>query len=128
MTRKLVTLAVASALVLGLAACSDDDDGGGFGFPAGQGTTQPGANPFGGGDPNAEAGAGAGTGYTQASHDNFVNECGGFPGATGELCECAWGTITQTVPYADYQVFETGFAQGDTALPEWLTAAVGGCA
>ena len=126
MTRKLVSLAVASVFLLGLAACSDDDDGQGFGFPAGQGTTQPGANPFGGGDPNAEGGAGAG--YTQASHDNFVNECVGFPGATGDVCECAWGTITQTVSYADWQVFETGYAQGNTALPEWLTSAVAGCA
>jgi hypothetical protein len=116
MCRRLVIVAVAS--MLALAACGDDDDGGSFTFPAGQGTTQPQA-----GGPNAAAGAG----YTQASHDNFVNECGNFPGASGDLCECAWGTITQTVPYDQYQVFETAFAQGSTELPDWLTGAVAGC-
>ena len=110
MYRRLLVVAVASLFVL--AACGDDDDGGTLGFP-GQGTTQP--------------QAAGGAGYSQASHDNFVNECGNFPGASGDLCECAWTTITQTVPYDQYQVFETAFAQGSTDLPEWLTGAVATC-
>jgi hypothetical protein len=126
MTRKLVALAMASVFVLGLAACSDDDDGGSFGLPAGQGTTQPGGVPGGAADANT-GGAEAG-GYTQPMHDDFVNECTGQPGATGDMCECAWNTITQSVPFEDYQAFETGFAQGDTTFPEWLTSAVTSCA
>jgi hypothetical protein len=60
-------------------------------------------------------------------HDNFVNECANFPGADGGLCECAWTSITQTVPFEEYQAFETGFAQGSTELPDWLTDAVANC-
>jgi hypothetical protein len=120
MFRRFAVLAVASVCVLGMVACGDDDDEGGFGFP-GQ-TTQPGQA---GADP--AAGGAAGAGYTQSDHDDFVNECANFPGASGDLCECAWGSITQSVPYADYQAFASGFANGSTALPEWLTAAVGSC-
>ena len=123
MYRRLVIVAVASLLVL--AACGDDDDGGGtFGLP-GQGTTQPQAG--GAVDPNAAPSGAGGAAYTQASHDNFVTECGNFAGASSGLCECAWGTITQTVPYEEYQVFETAFAQGSTDLPDWLTSAVANC-
>ena len=121
MFRRFAVLAVTSACLLGLVACGDDDDEGGFAF--GQGTTVPGQL---GADPAAGA-ADAGAGYTQADHDDFVNECANFPGASGDLCECAWGTITQSVPYADYQAFSAGFANGSTALPEWLTSAVGSC-
>ena len=119
MYRRLMILAVAAVCVLG--ACSDDDDGaGGFAIPGGgQATTVPGQVP-------GQAPAG-GAAYTQASHDNFVNECGNFPDADSGLCECAWSSITQTVPYDQYQAFEAAFAQGDTNLPEWLTSAVATC-
>jgi hypothetical protein len=121
MQRRLIVTAAAAVLVFALGACGDDDDeGAGFGFP-GQ-TTQPGAVPGG-----AAPAGGEGAAYTQASHDNFVNECTGFAGATPDLCECAWGSIVQTVPYADYQTFEAGFASGQTALPDWLTTAVATC-
>jgi hypothetical protein len=118
MYRRLVILAVAATCVLG--ACSDDDDGGGaFAIPGGgQATTVPGQTP-----------AAGGAAYTQASHDNFVTECGNFPDAAADpgLCECAWTSITQTVPYDQYQAFEAAFAQGSTELPEWLTTAVSTC-
>lgn len=126
MTRKLAALAVASVFVLGLAACSDDDDGG-FALPTGQGTTQPGADALGGAADADTGGAEAGS-YTQTMHDNFVGECTGQAGATPDMCECAWTSITQSVPFDEYQAFETAFAQGATDLPDWLTSAVANCA
>jgi hypothetical protein len=131
MHRKLLILAVAAVFLLG--ACGDDDDDGGtLGFPGQGGTTQPGQVPGANADPSGQApGAGgdAGSGgYDEAMHGDFVNECSNFPGSSQPVCECAWGQITSSVPFEEYQAFATSFASGDTALPDWLTSAVSSCA
>ncbi|MGH9210183.1 MAG: hypothetical protein ACRD2C_05810 [Acidimicrobiales bacterium] len=123
MRRRILVLAIAVALIGG--ACGDDD--GGILGNAGEGQGDAPALPGGAGGAGS-AGEGGGSGYTDATRANFITTCATYPGASNSLCECAWNGVVQSVPYEQYQEFESAIAQDpSTPLPGFVMDAVSAC-
>jgi hypothetical protein len=144
MRRTIVPLVVAAALLVTGACSDDDDDGGGMfggganqegdsgesGFPGGEdgGGFPGGEGDGGGGFPGGEGDGGGGGGYDEAAYSNFMDTCTGYPGASDDLCDCAFSEVVASVPYEEYAEFEAEVAAApSTPLPGFVMDAVGAC-
>lgn len=57
---------------------------------------------YGGPQPGNRSGSNAGGGYPESERVTFMRECQG-PGASADMCACAWRRIVREVPYAQYR-------------------------
>jgi tRNA A-37 threonylcarbamoyl transferase component Bud32 len=73
-------------------------------------------------------GGGSGSGYTQAMHDRWLDECSG-QGADQSMCECAWDEIQQNVPVDVYEDFERAYTEDPSVenIPSEIESALMSC-